>query len=190
MKWERIFRFIFTKESFNITEVSRNTGLSKSYVSEIIKELKERELVWGIRNLYYDPIGVLRFWGVKKRKLLRKVELARFYFPFPSKIKDMLKDYAISGDFGAFLLSGETPGISGIVYLKKWKEGYNKFKRPRGNFLVLVGYDEDIFRYTTLIKGFRVVFIPQLAADLMMEGIYGDVGIDLLKRWLDAGRKI
>ncbi len=66
-------------------------------------------------------------------------------------------------------------------------ETFSKHFSKRPNVFLFV-YDEHVLYKSWSIRGWKVVYIPQLCADLMAQGVYGDVALDLFRRWLNASR--
>jgi DNA-binding Lrp family transcriptional regulator len=195
MKKERIFRVLSTESNLTVSKISRSTGLAKSYVSKTINEMKSDGIVWGTEKIYVDYIKLIREWGNLKRKILQHIQPLMVDILIPERLKSVIKDYAISGPFVEMLIQGESSGRPMIVYLTD--EEMRK-KRSQISGLGVVGkgqvhiyaYDEDILRSRWEIKGWKVVSIPQLCADMMAQGTYADLGMKLFQRWLNAGRRI
>jgi len=195
MKKERIFRVLSTESNLTVSKISRATGLAKSYVSKTINEMKCDGIVWGTEKIYVDYIKLIREWGNLKREILQHTQPLMVDILIPERLKSVIKDYAISGPFAEMLIQGESSGRPMIVYLTD--EEMRK-KRSQISGLGVVGkgqvhiyaYDEDILRSRWEIKGWKVVSIPQLCADMMAQGTYADLGMKLFQRWLNAGRRI
>jgi DNA-binding transcriptional ArsR family regulator len=195
MKKERIFRVLSTESNLTVSKISRATGLAKSYVSKTINEMKSGGIVWGTEEIYVDYIKLIREWGNLKRKILQHIQPLMVDILIPERLKSVIKDYAISGPFAEMLIQGESSGRPMMVYLTD--EEMRK-KRNQISGLGVVGkgqvhiyaYDEDILRSKWEIKGWKVVSIPQLCADMMAQGTYADLGMKLFQRWLNAGRRI
>ena len=195
MKKERIFRVLSTESNLTVSKISRSTGLAKSYVSKTINEMKCDGIVWGTEKIYVDYIKLIREWGNLKREILQHTQPLMVDILIPERLKSVIKDYAISGPFAEMLIQGESSGRPMIVYLTD--EEMRK-KRSQISGLGVVGkgqvhiyaYDEDILRSRWEIKGWKVVSIPQLCADMMAQGTYADLGMKLFQRWLNAGRRI
>jgi len=195
IKKERIFRVLSTESNLTVSKISRATGLAKSYVSKTINEMKSDGIVWGTEKIYMDHIKLIREWGNLKRKILQHIQPLMVDILIPERLKSVIKDYAISGSFAEMLIQGESSGRSMIVYLTD--EEMEK-RRSQISRLGVVGkgqvhiyaYDEDILRSRWEIKGWKVVSIPQLCADMMAQGTYADLGMKLFQRWLNAGRRI
>jgi DNA-binding Lrp family transcriptional regulator len=195
MKKERIFRVLSTESNLTVSKISRATGLAKSYVSKTINEMKSDGIVWGTEKIYVDYIKLIREWGNLKREILQHTQPLMVDILIPERLKSVIKDYAISGPFAEMLIQGESSGRPMIVYLTD--EEMRK-KRSQISGLGVVGkgqvhiyaYDEDILRSRWEIKGWKVVSIPQLCADMMAQGTYADLGMKLFQRWLNAGRRI
>jgi len=195
MKKERIFRVLSTESNLTVSKISRSTGLAKSYVSKTINEMKSDGIVWGTEKIYVDYIKLIREWGNLKREILQHTQPLMVDILIPERLKSVIKDYAISGPFAEMLIQGESSGRPMIVYLTD--EEMRK-KRSQISGLGVVGkgqvhiyaYDEDILRSRWEIKGWKVVSIPQLCADMMAQGTYADLGMKLFQRWLNAGRRI
>jgi CRP-like cAMP-binding protein len=195
IKKERIFRILSIQRDLNISKISKATGLAKSYVSKTINEMKSEGIVWGTEKIYVDYIKLLREWGNLKRKIFQFTRPLMVDILIPNRLRDIIKDYAISGPFAEMLIQGESPGRPLIVYITD--EEMEK-KRNKISSLGIIGkgqvhiyaYDEDILRSKWEVKGWKVVSIPQLCADMMAQGTYADLGMKLFQRWLNAGRRI
>ncbi len=192
VKKERIFRTICLKKEVGIIAIAKETGLAKSYVSRVMKNLREKGIIFS-REVNYELL--LREWGEVKRVILDKLKPMKLDILIPERIKNVLKNYAISGPFAEMLIQGESSGRPLIVYLSETE--FEKRKRDlmrvgkigRGQVWVYV-YDEDIFKQTWKLRGWKVVSIPQVSADLVALGTYADLGMKLFKRWLDVSGRI
>ena len=114
---------------------------------------------------------------------------------FPDRIKELTKEYVVSGPFAEMLIAGESPGKPIIVYLredelKRIEADTGKLGKTGKGQAFFYSYDEDVFRNSIKIKGWNVANIPQVCADMVALGTYADLGINLFERWLNAGRRI
>lgn len=195
IKKERILRVLSIESNLTISKISQTTGLVKSYVSKTINELKNDGTVWGTEKIYVNYIKLIREWGDLKRKIFQHIQPLMVDILIPERLKSVIKDYAISGSFAEMLVQGESPGRSLIVYLtdEEMEKRKNQISRlgvvGKGQVHVYA-YDEDIFRSKWEIKGWKVVSIPQLCADMIAQGTYADLGMKLFQRWLNAGKRI
>jgi hypothetical protein len=195
IKKERIFRILSLENNLNISKISKATRLAKSYVSKTINKMKSDGIVWGTEKIYVDYIKLIREWGNLKREIFQYIKPLMLDILIPERLKTIIKDYAISGPFAEMLIQGESSGRPVIVYItdeemRNKKNQISKLSNVGKGQIHIYAYDEDIFRDKWEIKGWKVVSIPQLCADLIAQGTYADLGIKLFKRWLDAGRRI
>lgn len=194
IKKERILRTLVLEDKLTVSEISRKTGLSKSYVSKTVGELESLGCIFnGAKWLHVDNQKLIREWGNFKRTIFNSIKPISVDVFFPEKIKDIIKDYVISGPFAEMLIQGESSGRPMIIYLDENKTEMNTFKKlgkiGKGSAL-FYPYDSYIFNNSLKIKGWNIVAIPQVCADMIAMGTYADLGIKLFGRWLDAGRRI
>jgi DNA-binding transcriptional regulator LsrR (DeoR family) len=195
IKKERIFRVLSTQENLTITKISEQTKLAKSYVSKVVNELKKKGIVFGAEKIHVNYDKLIREWGILKRKIFESTQPLMIDILIPDRLKLIIKNYAISGSFAEMLVQGESSGKPIIVYIseeemEKRKSQIYKLGPIGKGFVHIYVYDEDILRYKWEIKGWKIVSIPQLCADLIAEGMFADLGIKLFERWLNAGRRI
>jgi len=194
IKKERIFRIISTENYLTVSKIAKKTGLAKSYVSKSVKDLKEKNVIWGGEKLYVNYSNLIREWGDFKRNIFNRIKPLAVDIFFPDKIKEVIEEYVVSGPFAEMLIQGQSPGKPIVVYLKKdYLKIENKLKKlgrmGRGYVLFYI-YDEDIFNGSLKIKGWNIASIPQVCADLIAMGTYADLGFNLFEKWLNAGRRI
>jgi len=195
IKKERIFRVLSTQENLTITKISEQTKLAKSYVSKVVNELKKKGIVFGAEKIHVNYDKLIREWGILKRKVFESMQPLIIDILIPDRLKLIIKNYAISGPFAEMLVQGESSGKPIIVYIseeemEKRKSQIYKLGSIGKGFVHIYVYDEDILRYKWEIKGWKIVSIPQLCADLIAEGMFADLGMKLFERWLNAGRRI
>ena len=195
IKKERIFRILSTENNLTVSKISQAARLAKSYVSKTIKELEKEGILWGTEKIYVDHIKLMREWGNLKRKILQHIQPLMLDVLIPERLKSVIKDYAISGSFAEMLIQGESSGRSMIVYLtdeemEKRRSQISRLGTIGKGQVHIYAYDEDILRSRWEIKGWKVVSIPQLCADMMAQGTYADLGMKLFQRWLNVGRRI
>jgi DNA-binding Lrp family transcriptional regulator len=195
IKKERIFRVLSTQENLTITKISEQTKLAKSYVSKVVNELKKKGIIFGAEKIHVNYDKLIREWGILKRKIFESMQPLIIDILIPDRLKLIIKNYAISGPFVEMLVQGESSGKPIIVYIseeemEKRKSQIYKLGSIEKGFAHIYVYDEDILRYKWEIKGWKIVSIPQLCADLIAEGMFADLGIKLFERWLNAGRRI
>ncbi|MBU3957490.1 MAG: winged helix-turn-helix domain-containing protein [Nanoarchaeota archaeon] len=194
VKKERIFRILALEENLTVSELSRKTGLAKSYVSKTLTELKKKNIVWGTEELHVNYMDLIREWGDFKRDVFRRIKPLVIDMFFPDKIKQ-IKDYVASGPFAEMLIQGESPGRPIIIYLKekefaKTEKVLKSFGKTGKGYVFFYAYDGDVFRNGLKIKGWNIASLPQVCADIIALGTYADLGIKLFERWLDAGRRV
>ncbi|RLE86027.1 MAG: hypothetical protein DRJ39_00570 [Thermoprotei archaeon] len=195
IKKERIFRALCFKEGLNISELSRETGLAKSYVFKVLKELESEGVVWISGKIYVNYDMLIRKWGEFKRYIFERLNPLILDLLIPDGLRKVLKDYAISGPYAEMLIQGETPGKPLIVYIDEkrfldLKERLLKIGRAGIGYVRIYPYDKAILQGSWLLKGWKIVSIPQLSADIIALGVYADIGLKLFRRWLDAGKRI
>lgn len=195
IKKERVFRVLAMETGLTVSDISRKTSLAKSYVSKIISELKEKKAVWGTEELYVDYNNLIREWADFKRNIFNRIEPLIIDIFFPDRIKEILKEYVVSGPFAEMLIEGESPGRPVIIYLKekefrKMETSIRKLGKTGKGYVFFYIYDEYVFRNSLKIKGWNVASMPQVCADIIALGTYADLGFKLFKRWLNAGRRI
>ncbi len=195
IKKERIFRLLATGDNLSVSKISQKTSLAKSYISETLKELEKNNVVWGTEIIQVDNIKLMREWGNLKRKIFQYIKPLMIDILIPERIKTVVKDYAISGPFGEMLIQGESPGKPVIVYLttaemdKKKNQISILGNTGKGQVWFYV-YDQDILSSRWEIRGWNIVSIPQLCADLIGLGTYADLGMSLYKKWLYASKRV
>ncbi len=195
IKKERIFRVLSLKEELNISQLSKETGLAKSYVFKVLRELEDENVVWISRKIYVNHDLLIRKWGEVKRSIFEKISPLTINLLIPDKIRNILKDYVISGPFAEMLIQGESSGKPLIIYVDEKnflsiKEIALSRYRTGTGYIRLYPYDNDIFRNSWIYRGWRMASYPQIAADIIALGTFADIGLELYKRWLDARQRI
>ena len=194
VKKERVFRAIILRENFGFKEILKETELSKSFVSKILSELEEENLILstGEKFKVLDKIELVKAWASLKRKILFSLKPFKIFMFVKSKIKE-LKNYAISGSFAESLINHQTRGEEMVVYVPK--EKLEEVVRIMGNYksknpnIFIYGYDGHLFKYSWKLRGWSLVSIPELCADLIALAIHADVGLELFKRWLSQSKR-
>ncbi|MCD6092670.1 MAG: MarR family transcriptional regulator [Candidatus Aenigmarchaeota archaeon] len=74
IKKERIFRIISTENYLTVSKIAKKTGLAKSYVSKSVKDLKEKNVIWGGEKLYVNYSNLIREWGDFKRNIFNRIK--------------------------------------------------------------------------------------------------------------------
>ncbi len=192
---ERIFRALAADKTLTVSAISEQTGLAKSYISRVVTEMKSENIVWGTGKLHVDHEKLIRKWGSVKRGIFQSIKPLMLDVLIPERIKGAIKNYAVSGPFAELLVQGESPGKPVVIYidedeLAKTKKDIVKLGHTGKGQVWLYTYDTDIFSGAWSTKGWKIVSIPQLCADLMAMGTYSDLGMQLFRRWIDAGRSI
>lgn len=195
IKKERIFRTLMLDDKLTVLGISKKTGLAKSYVSKTLKGLKDKNIIWGTSELHVNYIELIREWGDLKRTIFSSIKPLTIDMFFPEKIREVLKEYVISGPFAEMLVQGESPGRPLIIYIKEKdsrqiERNLKKIGKIGSGSIFLYAYDEDILKNSLKIKGWNVASLPQVCADIIALGTYADLGIKLFERWLNAGRRI
>jgi hypothetical protein len=190
IKKERIFRALSVERPSSVSELSRATGLAKSYVSRVIRDLAKRGVVWG--QLQTEPELLVREWGSLKRQIFETLKPLRLDVLILDRIKGVFSEYAVSGPFAEFLVQGGSPGRPLILYttsqeLSERRRQVLQLGRVGRGQLWIYTYDPHVFAGSWVLRGWRLASVPQIAADLVALGTYADLGIELLRRWLDAG---
>jgi len=195
IKKERIFRVLSLQEGLNISQLSRETRLAKSYVFKVLRELENENVVWISGKIYVNHDLLIRKWGEVKRSIFEKITPLTLNLLIPEKIRNILKNYVISGPFAEMLIQGETSGKPLIVYVDEkdflhLKEVVLSRYRISTGYIRLYPYDSDIFRNSWMHRGWRIANIPQIAADIIALGTFADIGLELYRRWLDARQRV
>lgn len=195
IKQERIFRVLAAEDNLTVSGISRKTGLAKSYVSGVAKRLRDKKIIWGTEKIHPDYHALIREWGDLKRGIFQGIKPLMIDMLIPDRIRSVTKKYAVSGPFAEMLIQGQSPGKPMVVYigeneLKKKEKNLAELGNSGKGWIWVYAYDTDIFSGAWKAKGWNVVNIPQLCADLLALGTYGDLGIKLFERWIDAGRRI
>ncbi len=158
-----------------------------------MSEFEEKNIIVKYDGKYkiVDNKMLLREWGLVKRKIFKSIKPLKLFFFLKDKIREIFGEYAISGSFGEYLINGQTQGGEIIIYstkkeIEKNKE-ITKYLSKKPNALIFV-YDEHIFCNSWKFRGWNLVSIPQLCADLIAQGIYADIGFDLFKRWINDNK--
>jgi len=181
MKKERVYRVLGIKKETTFNELVKDSEVSKSYVSMIIKKLKENNLVLTNNKIkIIDLIEFIRFWGMEKRNILKRANFfltdTLFFEDFLSTLSN--KDYVLSGQFVENLITKQSPGNSLWVYIfdeNTFLELMGEFKKKRTGRIKIILYDEHIKYGSFVLQGYRVVSLEQLCADLIAEGIFTDI---------------
>ncbi|MEM5773135.1 MAG: hypothetical protein QXL86_02820, partial [Candidatus Aenigmatarchaeota archaeon] len=97
IKKERIFRLLSIEKDLTVSKISKKTQLAKSYVSKTIDELKNEGIVWGTEKIHVNDLRLMRKWGSLKRTIFQYIQPMMVDVLIPERIKDVVKDYAISG---------------------------------------------------------------------------------------------
>jgi len=195
IKKERIFRALSIKEGISISRLAKDTSLAKSYVYKVIKELEREDAVWITEKIYVNHDKFIRKWGQLKKTIFQKTSPLIIDILIPERVRKIIKDYAISGPFAELLIQGESPGRPLIIYIDekdfiKVKDKLLQLGRTGIGSTWIYPYDPDILKTSWMLKGWKVVSIPQLAADIIALGTYADLGYRLYKRWLSASKRI
>jgi hypothetical protein len=190
IKKERIFRVIIERECFDFKFLKEETNLSKSFISRTLHELMEKNLLIEEFKNYrvIDRVALLKHWALEKRKIFNSLKFLKLFFFVKTRVREIFKDYVLSGPFAEYLVNGQTQGEEMIIYTTSIdeKEILNYLSKKPNAFLFV--YDEHIFYNHWKLKGWKLVSIPQLCADLLAHGIYADVALDLFKRWVNVHR--
>ena len=186
VKKERVFRVIIGEECFDFSFVRERTNLSKAFVSKILAELCEKNLIAkegeGFRVVSRELL--LREWASVRREVFRSLKPLKLFFFMKAKIRELFEDYAISGPFAESLVNGQTSGEEVLVYTTKLPKVEEYLSKKPNTFVFL--HDEHILHGSWKLRGWNLVSIPQLCADLLAQGIYADVALDMFRRWTRA----
>jgi len=183
MKKERILRVLGIKRVISFKDLVRESNVSKSYLSEVLKVLRERGLILMEENIkVIDLIEFLRFWGEEKRKILKRVNSfltdTLFINDFLSVLSN--KDYVLSGQFVENLITKQSSGISLWVYVfdeSTYLDLIKSFGKKRSGRIRVMLYDDHIKYGSSFLQGYRIVALEQLTADLIAEGIFTDIKV-------------
>jgi hypothetical protein len=191
IKKERIFRRLCLDKGLTITSLARSASLPKSYVSKTVEELRAKQAVFGTGKLTIDRKKLLREWGELKRSILASSRPLVADILIPDRVKEALGPYVVSGPFAEMLVQGQTPGKPMIVYsdengMEDTLDKLSMFATIGKGSVFIYGYDMDIEYGSSMVKGWRIAALPQIAADLIALSTYADIGFELFNRWYDA----
>jgi len=166
--------------------VKERTDLSKAFLSKILAELCDKNLVAkeGERFRVVSKELLLREWASVRREVLRSLRPLKLFFFLKTRIRELFENYAISGPFAESLVNGQTSGEEVLVYTTKLPKVEEYLSKKPNTFVFL--HDEHILHNSWKLRGWNLVSIPQLCADLLAQGIYADVALDMFRRWASA----
>jgi hypothetical protein len=186
VKKERVFRVIAEQDVFDFKFLAEQTGLSKGFLSKVLAQLCDKNLVVreGERFRVPNKEYLLREWALTRRKVFRSLRPLKLFFFVKTRIRELFEDYVISGPFAESLINGQTSGEEVLVYTTKLPK-VDEYLSKRPNTFVFI-HDEHVFYHSWKIRGWNLVSIPQLCADLLAQGIYADVALEMFRRWMAA----
>jgi len=168
---ERIIRVLLNHpEGLSKYRVWKKSNASFSWVHKYLENLEGMGFLLNTKVVDYR--GLIGHW-----KAIR-IHPARhdFLIQNPDEfLKETDLDYALTTYLGENLVQGYLFPSRYDVYIKRYDYEYWKEKLSfeglvgRGNFRVLVD-DDHVFYDANLVNGLRVVSIPQLILDLLVEG--------------------
>lgn len=195
IKKERIFRRLCLDEGYSITSLAASASLPKSYVSKTIKDLEAKHIVFGNAKLVPDRRELLREWGALKRRIFAGLRPLTIDILMPDRIREILPSYIASGPFAELLVQGQTPGRPLILYCseteieKLLNKALHTATLGRGNVIVYP-YDMDIAYGSSIVKGWSIASLPQIAADIIALSTYAEVGFELFDRWRNVSGRL
>ena len=171
-KRERILRVLLNHPDSVLTKysVSKNAGTSFSWTHEFLMKLERDGYVEGSKVLNYE--GLVRFWAKHRLnpgsrdyliqrplELLRRTELA--YALTTYQAETLVQGYLFPSRIDLYVKKGERGDWHGLLS----REGLV----GEGNVRVLFD-DDHVFYDAVEVGGLRVVSMPQLIVDLLLEG--------------------
>lgn len=169
---DRILRVLANNPYGNISkyEIAKQAGATYPWVREFLLKLEEMGLVKGTKVLDYPAF--LRYWQSvyikhKYREYMVKEPLKCLK---SSKLSYALTTYQAENLIQSYLFPSRTD-----VYIKEedWKQWHDAISKKglvgKGNMRLLLS-DEHVFYKSFEKDGLKVVSIPQLIVDLMIEG--------------------
>ena len=181
VKKERVLRVLGIHREITFKELVSRSKVTKSYVSKILKELRERGLIIidGNRIKVIDLEEFIRYWGLVKRTILTRVNSFLTDTLFIERlISSITSDYVLSGQYVENLITNQSPGHSLWVYIFNENEYirlYKQYGKRRVGRIRVILYDDHIKYGSTIFHGYKIVALEQLAADLVTEGIFTDI---------------
>lgn len=169
----RIIRILLSKPDGTLTKyrIAKQAGCSGPWVIEFLRKLEENKLVKGTKVL--NPDKLIDYYI----KAMPKIKYFDFYIENPVEflkkinLKYALTTYAAENYFTRQLFLTRYDIYIEESAINEWKsEVMKKGLIGKGNFRLLIAYDEMIFRESALINETKVVSMPLLLIDLKREG--------------------
>jgi hypothetical protein len=169
-KRERVFRVIAEQDVFDFKLLAEQTGLSKGFLSKVLVQLCDKNLVVreGERFRVLNKEYLLREWALTTREVFRSLRPPKLFFFVKTRIRELFEDYVISGPFAESLVNGQTSGEGVLVYTTKLPK-VDEYLSKRPNTFVFI-HDEHVFYHSWKIRGWNLVSILRLCADLLAQG--------------------
>jgi hypothetical protein len=170
----KIIRNLLENPNGTLTKyrLSKLSDCTPSRVMQVIKKLEQKKIVTNTKVIDFDKL-IDYYIEIDKIKQQKQY----FHIPNPSEIfKKENKEYAFTTYFAENLINHYLFPNKYQVYVKKedaskWKEILmKKGLMGKGNTIVILTEDKNIFKEATTIKEYKVVSTIQLLIDLKKEG--------------------
>ncbi|MBU2637772.1 MAG: hypothetical protein KJ955_02265 [Nanoarchaeota archaeon] len=183
-KKERIIKVLLTEKSkLSKYRVSKESGVSFSWVHEFLKKLEELKLVTGTE--VKDTEGLIAFWSSFRKMPKYKEYLVQDPI---GTVKNAGMDYAVTTYYAENIVQKFVFPFRLDIYIKKDEhEKWHKLLSKKGlygkgNLRILLD-DSGLFK-AQKIKGISIVCLPQLIADLKREGGPSEEAAEMLLKRL------
>ncbi len=169
---ERILRVLLNNPEGTLTKyrVAKLTKSGFPWVHEYLKQLEHSHLVEGTRVLDYR--GLIKTWI----SIHHPVKTIDYMVQEPEKlVKETGLDYLLTTYRAEAITQGYLFPSRTDIYIKpgegeNWGEALvGKGLRGKGNLRLLLD-EEHVLYASRLVKGIKVVSLPQLVIDLVLEG--------------------
>lgn len=181
---DRILRVLANNPSGDMSkyEIARQAECTYPWVREFFLKLEDMGLVKGTRVLDYPAL--LRYWQSVYIKYMHREYMVKE----PLKLlKDSILPYALTTYQAENLIQSYLFPSRVDVYIKEddWKQWHEMISKKglvgKGNMRLLLA-DEHVFYKSFEKDGLKIVSMPQLIVDLMIEGGVCVEAAELLER--------
>lgn len=169
---EKVLRELAVKEEVPVKELLTKFNVNRPYLYRILRSLEsDGAIILETGNVrVIDKKSLLYAWGKEKKKIFQVIKWVT-YRVRPKKVRDFV---VFSGTAALWVLGKVLEPSFGTAYIKK--EDLERLKRigvrREGYPIRFYSYDEDIFNYTSNIRGYRLPIIEQVIVDALGEGMY------------------
>lgn len=169
----RIIRILLSNPEGTLTKyrIAKSAECSVPWVIEFLRKLEEKKLVKKTKVL--DTDGLIDYYI----QAMPKIKHFDFYAQEPVNLLKKIKlQYALTTYIAENYVSHHLFPSRYDIYIKeedveRWKEAILKNGMlGKGNFRLMLAYDEKIFAESASMKGINVVSLPTLMIDLKKEG--------------------